>query len=83
MATGEATGEVALVLPPLEAVTPTVSEVADMRGPLGRGDHLTPTAQRHPVHIAVHLRAECVSLLYVPCTALGVLLISISRSYPV
>ena len=48
-------GEVAFALPPLEGMPPTVAEVADVRTPLGRRDHLVATAQRQPVHVAVHL----------------------------
>ena len=48
-------GEVAFALASLEGVPPAVAEVADMRAPLGRRDHLVATAQRQPVHVAVHL----------------------------
>ena len=48
-------GEVAFALPPLEGMPPAVAEVADMCGPLRRRDHLVATAQRQPVHVAVHL----------------------------
>eukprot|EP00964_Phaeocystis_antarctica_P047049 scaffold27211_cov63-Phaeocystis_antarctica.AAC.5 len=41
---------------------PTVAEVADVRTPLGRRDHLVATAQRQPVHVAGRMRALCTAL---------------------